>query len=192
MPEHVQTRLIRKQGPFLKAFIACASLTEAARAVKMDRSLHYQWLRDDPEYAKAFEAAREQAAQTLEDHAIEWAHRGIFRQYVWQGRPMFAQRERVKWTLPDGREVYADEYTNQELAALEPQEKRTVIEDDPSKPLGEYVKSEGLMGRLLSAFMPSRYGQRVELTGKNGTPIEIVARLEAARRRNRPGDDDTK
>lgn len=165
---------LNKQRPFLKAFIACASLTEAARAVKIDRSLHYQWLRDDPDYKARFEDAKIEAAQTLEDHAVEWAKRGIFRQYVWQGRPMFAQRERVKWTLPDGREVYADEWTTEELAEMECREKRTVIEDDPARPLGEFVKSEGLMARLLRAFMPDRYGERsaVELTGKAGGPIE--------------------
>lgn len=172
--DKVQTRLLNKKKPFLRAFIACASLTEAARAVKIDRSLHYQWLRDDPEYVKAFEAAKIEAAQTLEDDAVHWARRGIFEQYVFQGRPQFAQRDRVKCRLPDDREVYADEFTSEQLAEMEIASKRTVTEDDPERPLGAFRRSEGLLGKLLKAFMPDRYAERgaVELTGKDGGPIE--------------------
>jgi hypothetical protein len=41
-----------------------------------DRSQHYRWLRDDPEYAKAFDEAREQVNGLLEDEAIRRAYHG--------------------------------------------------------------------------------------------------------------------
>jgi hypothetical protein len=178
-----QTRTLDKKPAFLKAYIACADLTRAAAAVKIDRGQHYEWLKSDAKYAALFEAAKEQAAQTLEDDAVHWARVGTFEQYTYQGRPQFAQRERVKCRLPDGREVYKDEFRLEELAAMEIQSERTVTEDDPRRPLGQFRRSEGLMGRLLSAFMPKRYAARTEITGKDGAPLEIITRLEAARRR---------
>lgn len=185
-PKKPQKRTLNKKPAFLKAFAACADLTRAAAACKIDRSEHYRWLKTDPKYAEAFEQARVEAGQTLEDDAVRWARVGIFEQYVYQGRPQFAQRERIKCRLPDGREVYRDEFRLEELAAMEVQSERTVTEDDPRRPLGAFRRSEGLMGRLLSAFIPKRYASRsVELTGKDGAPIEIaiVDRLNAARDR---------
>lgn len=169
-----QSRTLDKKPAFLKAYIACADLTRAAAAVKIDRSEHYRWLKTDKKYAAAFAAARDEAGQTLEDDAVHWARVGTFEQYVYQGRPQFAQRDRIKCKLPDGREVYRDDFTLEELAAMEVQSERTVTEDDPRRPLGQFRRSEGLMGRLLRAFMPSRYAERTELTGKDGGAIDTA------------------
>lgn len=184
-PKKPQRRVLRKKPAFLKAFVACADLTRAAAACRIDRSEHYRWLKTDKKYAAAFEAAREHAGQTLEDDAVHWARVGVFEQYVYQGRPQFAQIDRIKCRLPDGREIYRDEFTLEELAGMEVQSERTVTEDDPRRPLGAFRRSEGLMGRLLKAFMPARYAERAEITGKDGGPIEvgIVERLNAARNR---------
>jgi hypothetical protein len=38
--------------------------------------LHYKWLKTEPEYAKDFEAAREQVAGLLEDEAVRRAYHG--------------------------------------------------------------------------------------------------------------------
>ena len=173
-PKKSQRRILSKKGAFLKAFIACADLTRAAAACKIDRCNHYEWLRKDKRYAKAFAVAREQAAQTLEDDAVHWARRGLFEQYTYQGRPQFAQRIRILGKLPDGREIYQDEYTPAELRAFEIQSTRVIEEDDPSRPLGQFRRSEGLMGRLLKAFMPARYAERsvAEVSGKDGGAID--------------------
>jgi hypothetical protein len=176
-----QTRTLDKKPAFLAAYIACADLTRAAKAAKIDRGQHYDWLKSDKKYAAAFEAAREQAGQTLEDDAVHWARIGTFEQYVYQGRPQFAQRDRVKCLLPDKREVYADEFTIEELAAMEVQSERTVTEDDPRRPLGAFRRSEGLMGRLLKAFMPARYAERSEVTGKDGGAIETAMTITFVR-----------
>lgn len=64
------------KAAFLAAFSKCASVTESAQRVKLDRSNHYQWIRDDPEYAKAFEATRTEAADALEDEASRRAFAG--------------------------------------------------------------------------------------------------------------------
>jgi hypothetical protein len=141
-----QTRLIDKKPAFLAAFVEAASVTVAAEAAGIDRSLHYQWLDADPEYVKAFEQARRRAAQELEDDAIQWARKGIYEPIVYQGAFSYPQ----KWNETAER-----------------------WEDDKSlPPLGVYRRSEGLMIRALKAFAPERYGDRTEVTGANGAPIE--------------------
>jgi hypothetical protein len=177
-----QRRLINKKPAFLKAFIACGSLTEAAKAVKIDRSAHYDWLKSDPEYAAAFSQACTEAGQTLEDIAVEWATRGIFEPLVYQGQFCYAMRNRVLCLLPDGREVYEDDLTGgnpqADLSGFEIQSRRTVTEPF-GPPLGIWRRSEGLMGRLLKAFMPARYADRgaVEVTGKDGGPVESTLQI---------------
>jgi hypothetical protein len=177
-----QRRLIDKKPAFLKAFIACASLTEAAKAVRIDRSMHYDWLRTDPDYAARFEQARIEAAQTLEDDAVEWARKGIREPLVYQGQFCYEQRKRTICTLPDGRDVYEDELTGgdpkADLSGFDIQSRRTVIESF-GPPLVIHRRSEGLLGRLLKAFMPARYADRgaVEVTGKEGGPIESTLQI---------------
>src|SRR5581483_12230405 len=99
-----------------------------------------------------------------------------------QGEFQYEWIERTKCTLPDGREVFEEELP-EDLAGVEIVSRRTVRER--GRQLGIFRRSEGLMGRLLKAFMPERYAERgaVELTGKGGGPIEIVERLQAARNR---------
>jgi hypothetical protein len=175
-----QKRAVNKKPAFLAAFKVSASLTEAAAATGIDRGQHYDWLRSDPKYAEAFEQARIEAGQSLEDDAIAWARKGIFEPIVYQGSFCFAQRERVKCTLLDGREVFAEELPddyNPEWI----QSKRVILESY-GPPLGIYRRSEGLMSRLLKAFLPSRYADRgaVEISGPKGGPIPLEQKRLAA------------
>ena len=57
----------------------------------IDRGTHYDWLRKDPEYRAQFEAATDQAAQTLEDEAVRRAYEGVDRAVTVAG-----QREIVR------------------------------------------------------------------------------------------------
>lgn len=182
-------RTVDKKTAFLKAYVLCADLTRAAAAVKMDRSNHYDWLKSDPEYPARYEQARREAGDTLEGSAARWALVGVFRQYTFQGRPQFAQREMKVHTLPDGREIRDDQLPEDKETrdALAIRSTRTIQEDDPAKPLGEFVRSEGLHARLLKAFKPAEYGDKIsaELTGPKGGPIAI----EDARLKNLTDDE---
>ena len=57
----------------LSAFKNCANVTKACELVDIARATFYGWLRDDPEFKAAYEAAREEAIQVLEDEAIRRA-----------------------------------------------------------------------------------------------------------------------
>jgi hypothetical protein len=183
----VQTRLVDKKAAFLAAFVACANLTRAAESVGMDRGQHYDWLRDDRDYAEAYAAALPQAGQTLKDRAVDWAMTGIFEPVFYQGKLCYQTRSRKLVTLENGDEI--DEAAHAELQKRLGVEVKIVarreVEEAYGPPLGVQRMSEGLMGRLLKAFLPAEFGDKLsaELTGKDGGPMEIVAKLTAARAR---------
>jgi hypothetical protein len=80
----------RKRNPkkraYLAAFVRTCSVTGAARAAGVDPARHYEWLRADPEYRAAYQAAQDQAAQTLEDEAIRRAYEGVERPVTVAGK----------------------------------------------------------------------------------------------------------
>jgi hypothetical protein len=90
----------------------------------VDRTSHYNWLRERPEYAAEFEAAREQVAGLLEDEATRRAYQGTMR---------------------------------------------------PVTVAGQMVMVTEFSDRLLEFLLKCRnrpvFGDRQELTGKDGTPL---------------------
>ena len=157
----IQTRLIDKKPAFLAAFVACANLTRAAEVVGIDRGQHYDWLEADPEYAKAFEAAKLRAGDTLKDSAVDWATVGVFEPLVYQGSFCFAKRQRTLITLENGDEIDEAEYAQlQERTGVAPTiVNRRTVQEEYGPPLGIHRRSEGLMGRLLKAFLPAEFGE---------------------------------
>ena len=91
-----------KQKAFLAAYSQCGMVYMAARAAKVSKTAHYEWLKSDPEYANAFELAKEQAATALEDEAIRRARFGVRRPVLYKGKPVFV----------DGQPVYEIEYSD--------------------------------------------------------------------------------
>jgi hypothetical protein len=71
-----QPRIDVHQQAFLAAYSETCSITSAARAAKLNRASHYEWLARDEEYRKVFAKAHEQAADALEDEAVRRAHEG--------------------------------------------------------------------------------------------------------------------
>lgn len=74
-----------KKRALLAAYTETARVASAAKAADVDRNMHYHWLRDDPEYAKAFAVAQQMAAQTLEDEAVRRARDGVMHPVIWRG-----------------------------------------------------------------------------------------------------------
>jgi len=54
-----------------------ASVVRAAEIVGMDRTNHYVWFKNDPDYAAAFETARMQGVDVLEAEAVRRAYEGV-------------------------------------------------------------------------------------------------------------------
>lgn len=156
--KRVQTRLIPKKDAFLAAFRACCNVTEAARRVGCDRSLHYSWLKDDPEYAKAFADSIAEAAGTLEDSAISWAVDGIFEPTQYRGAFVF---EEVPVLNLDGSPVLDSQG--------KPLYKR-------GKQFGIYRRDPGLLKMLLSAWIP-KYRES-DTKDDNAEPPAFVVAIE--------------
>lgn len=79
-----KVRRINHKKAFLAAFKETASITVAARSAGVRREQHYKWMAD-PGYAADFDAAREEAIQTLEDEAVRRARNGTQRPVFYQG-----------------------------------------------------------------------------------------------------------
>ena len=73
-----------KKPAVLAAFKGCASVTKACEIVDISRDTFYRWLREDADFKKAYQAAREQAIEALEDGATRRAYEGVERP-VYQG-----------------------------------------------------------------------------------------------------------
>lgn len=83
---------IAKARAFLAAFKQTGSITRAADAVKMDRSLHYRWLALSSNYARDFRKASDEFADALEGEAIRRAIEGVLEPVFYQGLPCGAIR----------------------------------------------------------------------------------------------------
>jgi hypothetical protein len=187
-PRRKKKSVIPKKKAFLAAFKICASLTQAAAAIGRDKSCHYDWLAKDAKYAASFEAAKLEAAQSLEDEAVYRSRVGVYEPNVYQGQfvypreqyvvtPGVAAVEAVDWKEPGGA-----------VAAVDAVAEVLGWRDVPgAMPLGTWKKSDGLLMFLLRGFMPVKYRQQgsLEVSGVGGGPIEIgiVERLNAARNR---------
>jgi hypothetical protein len=137
-----------KARAFLAAYRRCANITRAAEAAGIEKTIHYRWLKQSEAYAADFREAQEQAAQVLEDEAVERATIGVYEPTIYQGEFTYPMIERV------------DAETGE------------VTLERSKVPVGVYKKSDGLMQFLLRGFKPEKYRSAVEVTGKDGKPVE--------------------
>jgi hypothetical protein len=142
--KRLQTRLIPKKAKFLKFFRATCNVARSAELAGIDKSLHYKWKREDPKYAADFDASIAEAAGNLEDSAVDWAMKGIFEPLVFQGQFQFEQ-------IP-----VLDPVTGLQATAADPVTGKKVRLFTPGERLGTWRRSEGLLGKLMSAWIPDK------------------------------------
>lgn len=82
-PQERHTTAAKKRA-FLGAFRKVVSITRAAQIAGIDRDVHYDWKKNDPEYAAEFEECQAVAWTVLEDEAIRRASEGV-QKPVYQG-----------------------------------------------------------------------------------------------------------
>ena len=139
------------QKRFLACFAVCASITQSARWAKVHRQTHYDWLRDEPEYAAAFALAEPRAMRALEDEAVRRAREGIRRAVRYKGKIVGYETEYsyqllvtlLKGGLPGKyRERFSGEITGAgggpiEIAAAILEARRQRLEAPASNPVQE-------------------------------------------------------
>ena len=128
---------------FLAAYRETGSITRAAAAAGVNRSLHYDRLKVDPTYKLAFEASKECAIASLEDEAIRRAREGVEEPVVWQGQISYNPKLNAAGGMvldEEGRPMRGDPIT-----------------------IRKY--SDSLLQFLLRGAKPATYRERHQITG---------------------------
>jgi hypothetical protein len=159
-------RTREKKAAFLGSFGKCLSVKESAQLAGIDRTTHYDWLRADAKYKKAFELELRQATDFLTDKLVELACVGVFKPYFYKGKVCYASRKRTICDLADGTSAFADELPK----GAEVTKRRTVTVRD-GKMLGVYKSDTRALKKLLAAWFPEQFGPARRRRRRQPTPI---------------------
>jgi terminase small subunit-like protein len=93
-----------KKRAFLGRYAESANVRQACEAVGINRQTHYNWLKSDPDYAEAFERAKDEAADRLEELARSRASAGsdTLLIFLLKGARPDVYRERYEHSGPGG------------------------------------------------------------------------------------------
>lgn len=116
----------------LREFAECGRIDLACARAGCNRSCHYDWLKNEPEYRAAYELARTQAADLLEAEAHRRAYEGVTKPVYQQGQKVGEIQE------------YSDSLLSFLLMARIPKVygKRVELAGDPNAPLIPHVVVE--------------------------------------------------
>jgi hypothetical protein len=130
--------VVRRKQAFLDAYMRRGRMDLATQEAGILYHLPYHWARNDAEFKKAWDEAREVAAQSLEDAAYRRAKTGYLRPVYQRG--MLVGMERV----------YSDSLAMFLLKGMKPQVYRDRVEHsgDPEKPVRQEVTHRGLSDEL--------------------------------------------
>jgi hypothetical protein len=162
-----------RKRAMLKAFARIGLVTRAALAAKIERTTHYKWLREDPQYAAEFAEANEEFIEKLEEEADRRAVDGTIRPVFYQGSQCGEVREhsdtllifRLKALRP---EVYRERQEHQHTGRIE-QAIRVVQDDDwygNSHRLAAIAPEQSAGGAASSSAVQA--GRVRPAVGKNG------------------------
>lgn len=141
-----------RQEAFLAAYGQCAVITIAAKHAKISRRTHYDWMKNDPEYAERFRHAHEEAIDLLEAEALRRATRGVERPIMFGGKQVQLQDPK-----------HPDDESKQIPGVMK-----------------EY--SDVLLIFLLKGARPEKYRDRFEVTGKVKHDMTIHETRESIQR----------
>lgn len=81
------------KAKFLAAYSQLGNITAAAKISQVARSLHYEWMSGDPEYAQRFAVATDEAVERLEAEARRRAEKGCLKPVYQGGKKVGTIRE---------------------------------------------------------------------------------------------------
>lgn len=82
-----------KKRAFLAAYSQVGTITHAAKAAGVDRTLHFHWMKTDEQFVEAFAQARESFADELEFEAMRRARHGVQQDVFYQGVKIATKRD---------------------------------------------------------------------------------------------------
>jgi hypothetical protein len=121
-------RTPEKEVAFLAALAETCSVSHACRAVGIVRTTAYDWRREDPVFAAAWERAKAVGVAALEDEAVRRAHEGVDEPVFYQGRASGTVRK------------YSDTLLIFLLKGHKPETYRERVSNEISGPLGSPVQ----------------------------------------------------
>jgi molybdenum-dependent DNA-binding transcriptional regulator ModE len=151
----------RKKAAFLAAFAITGNISTASRAAGISRDAHYDWIRNDPDYKKRFDAAQEEAVEQLEAEARRRAEQGVRRVVTYKGEPVMV------WTDDEGNVV-------PEAVARKDRKRYKLM------PLLEHEYSDTLLIFLLKAARPTKYRERIHHTSDGSFKEEPIVLVHTA------------
>lgn len=141
------------QKAFLAAYAELGNITQAAKAAKMARALHYEWM-GDPEYVAAFERAEQEATDALEAAARQRAIDGVLEPVVSGGKLVYGE---------DGKPLmvrkFSDRLTEVLLRAHRPEKFREQRNVTVTGPDGGPVELEVRVTAVTDRLRELRAGQ---------------------------------
>ena len=129
----------RAREIFLAVLAERCNVSEACRAAGIGRSTVYQWREAEPEFAEAWKAAEDEAADKLEAEAWRRGVDGVDKPVTFQGqitttyreysdrmleillkahRPMYREKQAVELSGPNGSPIEYRAAAKQEIADL--------------------------------------------------------------------------
>ena len=105
-------RVEDKKALFLKAFEQSRGIiAPACRAISMTRQIYYKWLEDDPSFAEAVEAIRQEQIDTVESALLNKIEDGDTTAVIFYLKTKGKERgysERTELTGRDGKDLNPD------------------------------------------------------------------------------------
>jgi hypothetical protein len=112
-----QPDTIKNKEKWLEVHRQFGIVTATCRKTKIGRSTVYDWLAEDPEFAKLKDEAEKEAIELLEGEARRRAHKGTLRPVFYRGEKCGAIREYsdslMMFILKAKKPEYRDRVTNE-------------------------------------------------------------------------------
>jgi len=102
------------QRKFLTAYSVTGSVCRSAKAAKISRRTHVNWMHQSPGYPELFAEAKEAAGEALEDEARRRAIEGVRKPVIYQGK----QVEILNEETGKMEKLWEHEYSDTMLAML--------------------------------------------------------------------------
>lgn len=153
-------------NPFLQHLRTSCNVAESCRQVGVASGVAYALRKTDADFAASWEDALEDAYDYLEAEARRRAFEGIEEAVVYQGQltPILEREANGQYKLDDdGNPIQS---RNQ---------------DGSLKYLSVRKYSDSLAQFLLKGYRRKKFGEKIELTGKDGGPVAIDETARAAR-----------
>ena len=162
-----------KKGRFIAAYLESANVSQAARSIGVGRNVHYGWMREDPDYKKRFDEAKNETLDAIEESLWRRSVHGAARLKFHEGQ-MIMVPDPAGRTEPDpeGRMI------------VDAKGRKTQLMVPVMVPYVEYTHDTTAAIFLLKAGRPKKYRenlkieQKIELeTSGADTPLPTKAEM---------------